>query len=139
MRGGWTAPGSGSPAGCGLEVDEPWRLGEVERLEDGPLAVRRLGALTAGAGGTAERAEVHAVELVAQVAPGVVAGGLGEADEQQRQPAEQDVGADAVLQAVVDGTQLERGLHVPPGALDLEQLLVAEGDVLGRQRGVGRS
>jgi hypothetical protein len=48
-------------------VDEPWRLGEVERLEDGPLAVRRLGALAAGAGGTAERAEVHAVKLVAQV------------------------------------------------------------------------
>jgi hypothetical protein len=66
-EGGWTASGSRSPAGCGLEVDEPWRLGEVERLEDGPLAVRRLGALAAGAGGTAERAEVHAVKLVAQV------------------------------------------------------------------------
>jgi hypothetical protein len=31
-------------------------------------------------------AEVHTVEFVAQVAPGVAAGGFGEANEQQGQP-----------------------------------------------------
>jgi hypothetical protein len=48
---GLTGSGRRPVPGCGLEVDEPWRLGKVERLEDGPLAVRRLGALAAGAGG----------------------------------------------------------------------------------------
>ena len=65
-----------------------------------------------------------------QVSPVLV---LGDPDQQQRQPAQQDVGADAVLLAVVDGAQVEGGLHVAPAALDLEQLLVAERDVLGGQ------
>ena len=42
--------------------------------------------------------------------------------------------ADAVFFAVVDGAQIERGLHVAPGALDHDQLLVAERDVLNRDR-----
>jgi len=46
------------------------------------------------------------------------------------------VGADAVLAAVVDGPEVEHLLHVPPAALDLPELLVAEGDVLGGERGV---
>jgi hypothetical protein len=33
--------------------------------------------------------------------PGVADGGLGDADQQQGEPAEQDVGADAVLAPVV--------------------------------------
>ena len=65
------------------------------------------GALLDAAGGSGELAEVHAVELVAQVAPGVAAGGLGEADEQQREPAQQHVSADAPLEVVVDGAQVE--------------------------------
>ena len=48
-----------------------------------------------------------------------------------------DVGADAVFEAVVDGAQVEDGLHVPPAAFDFEELLVAQGDVLGGQGGVG--
>jgi hypothetical protein len=52
-------------------------------------------------------------------------------DEQQGEPAEQDVRADAVLPAVVDRAQVERRLHVPPGPLDLEGLLVPESDILG--------
>jgi hypothetical protein len=50
---------------------------------------------------------VHPVEFVSQVAPGVAGGGLGDPDEQQRQPAQLDVGADAVLPEVVDRPQLE--------------------------------
>jgi hypothetical protein len=63
---------------------------------------------------------------------------LGDADQQQREPAEDDVGADAVFLAVADGAQVQRGLHVAPAALDLQQLLVAQRDILraqGRVRG----
>ena len=52
-----------------------------------------------------------------------------DADEQEGEPAEHDVGADALLLAVVDGAQVDDLLHVPPAALDLGELLVAEGDV----------
>ena len=37
---------------------------------------------------------------------------FGDADEQQGEPAEQDVGADAWFEAVEDGPQLEGGLQV---------------------------
>lgn len=50
-----------------------------------------------------ERDEVHAVEFVAQVAPGVAGFGFGDAEQQQRQPAELDVRFDAALAAVVGG------------------------------------
>jgi hypothetical protein len=59
--------------------------------------------------------------------------GLGDPDQQQREPAEDDVRADAVFLAVADGAQVQRRLDVAPAALDLEQLLVAQRDVLGRQ------
>jgi hypothetical protein len=69
----------------------------------------------------------------AVLAPGVVGLVLGDPDQQQREPAEQHVRADLVFFAVMDGAQVQRGLHVAPGALDLEQLLVAEREVLGCQ------
>ena len=64
-------------------------------------------------------------------------GGLDDADEQQREPAQHDVGADAVLAPVVDRAQVEDLLHVAPAALDFQELLVAQGDVLGGQVRVG--
>ncbi|HUY46622.1 MAG TPA: hypothetical protein VMV92_12960 [Streptosporangiaceae bacterium] len=39
------------------------------------------------------------------------------------------MGADPVFQVVIDGAQVDDLLHVPPAALDFQQLLVAEGDV----------
>ena len=74
---------------------------------------------------------VHPVELVAEVAPGVAGVGLGDADEEQGQPAQQDVGADAAFEVVVDGAQVEGGLHVPPASFDFEELFVAQSDVFG--------
>ena len=62
---------------------------------------------------------------------------LGDADQQPRQPADQDVGADAALEPVKDGTQRQGTLEVAEGALGFEQVLVAEGDVLGREVGIG--
>ena len=61
------------------------------------------------------------------------AGVLGDAGQEQGEPAEGDVGADAVLAAVVDRPQVDDLLHVAPAALDFQELLVADGDVLGGQ------
>jgi hypothetical protein len=49
---------------------------------------------------------VEAVELGTDGGPGAAGGGLGDPDQQQREPAEQDVSADAVFQPVVDRPQL---------------------------------
>ena len=55
---------------------------------------------------------------------------LSDADEEQREPAQQDVGADPIFSPVVHGAEVEVGPQVPPAPFDLEQLLVAGGDVL---------
>ena len=47
-----------------------------------------------------------------------------------------DVGADALVLAVVNGVELHRGLEGTERPLDLEELAVAEGYVLGREAGV---
>ena len=61
------------------EVVEAGRLWELERLEDAALGGGEFGALRDGAFVGLEGDEVQAVELVAQVAPGVVCFGLGDA------------------------------------------------------------
>jgi hypothetical protein len=106
--------------GCGL------RLGEG-------------GDLPEQTGGAGERAEVEPVELAADGRPGGVGGGLDDADQQQGEPAEDDMCAYAFLESVVDGPQVDDLFHVPPAPLDFEELLVTEGDVLGRQMRIGAS
>ncbi|UIX29346.1 hypothetical protein LUX31_04480 [Streptomyces sp. GQFP] len=76
---------------------------------------------------------MDAVEFAPQVGPAPAGACFGDTDQQQPQPAEQDVGADAVLAAVVDQPEVEHGLHLAPAALDLQKLLVPQGDTLGRQ------
>ena len=46
---------------------------------------------------------------------------------------QRDVGADAARKAVIDRPHLKAGLHLPPGVLDAEKLLVAKGQVCSRQ------
>ena len=55
------------------------------------------------AGVSLEGDEVEPFELAADVAPGVVCLAFGDADEEEREPADEDVGADALLEAVEDG------------------------------------
>ena len=76
--------------------------GEVEGGEHVALGLGGFGGLAEGAGGAGEGAGLQALEFVAQAVPGVAGGGLGDADEQQGEPAQQDVGADAVFEPVVD-------------------------------------
>jgi hypothetical protein len=79
-----------------------------------------------GAGGPGEGAQVHPVEFVTQVPPRVAGGLLGDMDQRQVEPAQHDMGADAVLEAVKHGAQFEGGLHVPPATFDFEEMLVAQ-------------
>jgi len=81
----------------------------------------------------------QALEFGAQPVPGLAGGGLGDADQQQGEPAEQDVGADAVLAAVVNGAEIENLLHIAPAALHFQELFVTQRDVLGRQFRIRRA
>ena len=89
----------------------------------------------AGVGGQGD--QVHPVEFAAGVAPGVAGGVLDHPQEQQREPAQLDVGADAVFAVVEHRAQPERAVEVAPAALDGQELLVGSGEVVGGQRGVG--
>ncbi len=95
-------PASGGRDGDGVQVEKTGWLGEIERPQDRPLARRRLGALLAGAGRSGEGAQVHPLELVTQAAPGLAGLRLGDADQQKPQPAQDHMGADALLEAVMD-------------------------------------
>ena len=100
-------------------------------LADGELA--GLGEVALGG---LEVALADLAELGADRAPGLASARLGDPDEDEREEADQDVGADAVVLAVEDGPQQQGALEVAEGALGLLELLVAERDVLGGERGV---
>jgi hypothetical protein len=53
-----------------------------------------LGALPERAGRAFERADVQFLQVLADAVPGVGGGGLDDPDQEQGQPAEDDVGAD---------------------------------------------
>jgi hypothetical protein len=119
----------------GLERGDPWGRLDVGGGVDVALGVGELCGLRDGAGGAGEGDELQALEFERDPAPGLVGLALGDADQEQREPAEQDVRADAVLEAVEDGPELERGLQIAEAAFGFEQVLVAERDVLGARSG----
>jgi hypothetical protein len=124
-------PGSG-----GLEGGDPRWRGGLERVEDLALRVGERRGLLDGAVGSGEGDEVQALELERDPAPGLAGLAFADADQQQREPADQHVCADAVLEAVKDGPQFEGGLEIAEAAFGFEQVLVAERDLLGGQVGV---
>jgi hypothetical protein len=63
---------------------------------------------------------VDAVKLPADDGPGLPGGVLGDADQQEGEPAQQNVGADAFFGPVVDRPQVQDLLHVPPATLDFQ-------------------
>src|SRR3954469_12042297 len=79
---------------------------------------------------------MDAAELDRDAPPGGVGAPFGDADEDQGEPSQQHVGADATLEAVEHGAQLEGGLEVPEPAFGLEEVLVAQRDVLSAQIGI---
>ena len=56
--------------------------------------------------------------FAADIAPALIAGALGDAGAQEREPADQDVGADAVLEPVEDGPEQQLGFQVAEAVLD---------------------
>lgn len=86
---------------------------DFQGAEDVPLRFRQLGALVKGAGGADEGADVDLAELAADLGPGPAGGVLGDAGQEEGEPAEGDVGADAILAAVVDGAQVDDLLRRP--------------------------
>ena len=103
-----------------LEVEVATGLGDLEGTEDLDLAGRGARALGHPSLGRLHDHEVHAVELVANVAPGVAGRVLDDPHEEEPQPAELDVASDPVLSMMEDGPEPERSLHVPPASLHLE-------------------
>src|ERR687890_1391569 len=120
-------------SGCcgllGVEVEDPGRQGDIEDLvQPSDLGAGRSG-LAEQPGRAGEGAHVQALELVPGVGPGrsLIGGagaGLDDPGQEQREPAENDVGADAVLEAVIDRAQVQDLLHVPPAAFDPQEPLV---------------
>src|SRR5690606_27763054 len=101
------------------ELDDLLGRVDAQLGEDVALGGGELGALAEGAGGAFEGADVELLVVFTDAVPGVAGGGLDDADQQEREPAEDDVGADPVFEPVIDRAQLEGGLHVPPAAFDL--------------------
>jgi hypothetical protein len=101
--------------GCAI-----WSLGQ-----QGALGHGEFGCLPEGAGGAGEGAEGEQVHLVGDLGPGGAGRGIGDADEQQGEPAQDDVGLDAFFLAVVDRAQVDDLLEVAPAALGFAELLSA--------------
>lgn len=72
---------SGGRCGGGSELAELSWFGNVQGAEDACLGGGGGGAALDGAGRAGEGAEVHLVELVAEVPPGVAGSGFSDADE----------------------------------------------------------
>jgi hypothetical protein len=90
-----------------------------------------------GVGAPGQGDRVDSAEFERDASPVQPGASFGDADEQQGEPAEQDVGADAGFAAVEHRPQFEGGLQVAEATLGLEQVLVAQRDVLGAQVGIG--
>ncbi len=76
-------------------------------------------------------AHLERTEGPLEATPGLPGPVLGDPDEEEPQPAEEDVRPDPVGQPVVDRPDVHQVLEVPEDALRGSELLVAENDVLG--------
>ncbi len=86
---------------------------DLQGLEYVPLRFRQLGALSECAGRAGEGADVDLVQFAAQLGPGPAAGVLGDPGQEQGEPAEDDVGAEAVF-SPVPGQQPRQGDYHRP-------------------------
>jgi hypothetical protein len=74
-----------------------------------------------GAGWAGEGDLGDSPELPVDVSPGFAAAAFGDPGQQQRQPADEDMRADAVLEAVEDRPEQQLGLEVTEAAFSLEK------------------
>ena len=94
--------------------DDPLRFAHVEAAEQGFLFRVDRGALVEGEISTLESSDLEAAEDGPDLAPRLVGAGLRDADDQQREEADQDVASDPVFEAVVDRAQCFEELVDPP-------------------------
>lgn len=104
----------GGVQGGHLWWDRHLRGGEQRGLVGGDA-----GGLRDLAGRSDEGDLVDADELAGEADPGVPGALLGHPDEEGSEPEQQDIGADAFVEAVVDRTQVEAGLHGAEGPFGL--------------------
>src|SRR3954447_25571691 len=83
-----------------------WR-GEPAGPKNALLGGGELSGLGDRAGRPGQGDGVQPAQLAGQGRPGLSGAPFGDPNQQQRKPAEQDVGADAGLEAVVDRPQLQ--------------------------------
>jgi hypothetical protein len=91
------------------------------------------GGLHDGAGRSGEGHLGDSSELPVDVSPGLAAAAFGDAGQEQGQPADQDVGADAVFEAVEHWPEQQGGFEVPEAAFGFEEVLVAQRGVFGAE------
>ena len=82
------------PKSGGLEGGDPRRRLDVECGEDRAVDVGCRGCLLDGAGRALQGDEVEALQLGRDPPPALAGGAFSDADQQQREPADDDVGAD---------------------------------------------
>lgn len=99
-------------------------FGDVQGAQDDALLGGGLGALGDAPGRAGELSGVHPVHRAGDHRPGQARGVLGDPDQHQGEVAQGDVGADPLLEAVVDGAELEDALEVAERAFGLEEALV---------------
>lgn len=123
-----------TPSGAvsGLQVGDTRGRGDVKGVVDAALVIGQLGGLGDGAGVADEDDFVDAAQLGGDAPPRGAGGAFGDADEVQRQPAQQHVGVDAVGQVVEHRPQLEHGLEIAEAASDV---LARLADLTAGERG----
>ena len=131
VPGGPVRAGSGGGVGCDAGVGG--RFFEADCAQDSLVGGAGCGAPPGGARRSGERAEVHLVELAADVGPRVVGAGLDDPDLEECEPAQDDSGSDAVFEPVVDGPEVQRGFNAAPASFDFEELFVTQRDVFDGQ------
>jgi hypothetical protein len=112
--------------------DAGW-CGHAAGVNNALLNLRQRCRLGDGAGGPGEGDGVDPAEFDRDPSPCHAGAPLSDSDQQQGEPAQQDVGVDAWFDAVIDGSRVEGGFHVTEPAFGFEEVLIAERDVLGGQ------
>ena len=110
---------------------------DLELGEQVALGLGELGGLPEGAGRAGEGAEGEQIQLVGDRGPGGAGGRLGDGDTKQQGGQPRCVRADAFFLAVAGRAQVDDLFQVAPAALDFQELVLAQRDVLGREPGVG--
>ena len=87
---------------AGVEGGDRGRWDDLAMTENVGLGGGQQGGVDGGAGAAGQAHRVHPAQVGGDAAPGGAGAAFGDADEQQRQPAQQDVGADAMFESVED-------------------------------------